>query len=1150
MTERKVNFDFFETIKDSSVFGVYVYSENGNLVFANKAFCKMIGYSPEEITKIKLLDIIDSSQRSEVSKNIERRLNGEIFSCEYKEIYYKTKEGYLKPSINFAYTISFNNKPAGLVMIYDVTKSKIFEECYKVLSEINQLIIRSQNEEDLLKKACNILFNQEEFHIVVLGTIDRNTKLFKPKIVLGGKKIQQLFSKIRISVDETEPEGRGTVGKAFRTGQIAVSQNVLEDNGMAAWREAQKIFGVHSACSIPLFKNKQITYIMILYSNIAGIFSDEYLSLIKEMQIDISYGLDKIEKDKELKMFNEAISASMNWVVVTDKDFRIVKANKAVESISGYTLKEIIGNNPRIFKSGYHTEEFYKNLYKKITSGKQCRCTFVNRKKDGPLFYIESAIVPVVIDGKIERYVSIGRDVTKEVQLKQNIEKFSKLYKTLYNINQLLLKSTKESEILKELPKFFVDILGFKVAFIASLEDHGTLRITASYAKEDKHKYYNEFLNKEVLSDLDNKSLPFLKSLRNKRIYLENNILLNEKLKPFHKRAKIYNFHSCFSLPIIKNNEAIAVLVGISDQTDFFDRNIYKLLEQVKSDISSFLAKLEAEKWHDIFTNAMNTGFSSVVVTDENFNIVYVNDNMVKFSGYSKEELIGKHHSIFSSKTHSKEFSKRFYNTLLSHKTFTGVITYKTKNSKFVKVLMNITPYKSKDGKTYYIAIGRDITESVELQKTLEESLNKDALTGLITRPVFIRSTENFIKRAEHEKLLGAVVVINPVQFSAINHAYSFETGNKVLAKIADRLKAYFRKYDTIAKLESDKFGVLIKDIRKEEDIFIILTRLMKLLSKPYNIDGKTISIKFNTGVSLFPKDAKSAEELIEKAGVALLDVKNEANSFGFYKEDLKRKAQRIIEIKNDAMKALANKEFILYYQPYFDTKNMEIKGAEALIRWRKNDKIIPPMEFIPYLEESGTMTEVENWIIQEIAEKQKSWEKENLKPIPISINISPTSFEKKNFVANFISNIKAFDIEPTLIKIEIIERLFIENLNRSRQILNTLKQYGIKIAIDDFGTGYSSLSYISSLPIDFIKIDISFIRKMMTDTKTRSIVKAIILISKELSMKTIAEGVEASEQLDLLKEFGCDYAQGYLLSKPLPETEFKKILKHSDLSQ
>jgi EAL domain-containing protein (putative c-di-GMP-specific phosphodiesterase class I) len=221
------------------------------------------------------------------------------------------------------------------------------------------------------------------------------------------------------------------------------------------------------------------------------------------------------------------------------------------------------------------------------------------------------------------------------------------------------------------------------------------------------------------------------------------------------------------------------------------------------------------------------------------------------------------------------------------------------------------------------------------------------------------------------------------------------------------------------------------------------------------------------------------------------------------------------------------------------------MKGAEALLRWQRDGILTPPMEFIPFLEQSGMITKVENWIFGEVASKIKIWSDRGLNVVPVSVNISPASFGDPHIKDIIEAAFGKNGIAPDLFNFEIVERTFIDNLEYSGKLLSYLKGKGFGLSIDDFGTGYSSLSYLAELPFDYLKIDISFVRKMLLDKHSRYIVETIIYLSKKLNMKSIAEGVEAEEQLELLKELGCDYIQGFLLSEPLEETKFEKLLEN-----
>ncbi len=1144
MRGRYLQIDLLEALKASSVVGVYIYQDEGKIVFANDAFLSFTGYSREEIIGKRVEDIIEGlEEKRRASENIRRRLKGEVFTYEYREVSYLTKQGFPKASLNFAYTIQYKGAPAGLVICIDVHKQKLYEKLYRSLSEINQLIVRAENEKELLRSICRILVDIVGFKLVVVG--DARDYGFNVLHAWGEEKYLNYFKRVSHLIEDAQKKGKATIAKAFRTGEIAVCNNVYEDPDMSEYLEHFKRVNIYSVCSIPIFKGRKRAYVLVMYSDVPYQFGDEYMHILKELQMDLSFALERIENQVESRILQEAINRSFNWVLITDDRGIIVKINRAVERLSGYTQDELLGKTPRVFKSGYHSREFYSRFWENIKSGKVERYRMINRAKDGSLFHLDAVVVPIFSGGKLFRIVNIARDITREVQQKRHIERLSMLYKTLSDINQIILRSEEAHDVVVGVVDKMFEDMGCEVSLYIPFDKSGFRIDHYRLAKKEYENYIGALSSLEFG---DFAGLPFFDSCREGMVFVENNIPKNSLPESLKGLVKEYGFWSCCALPVQDKDGVKGVVVSLFKEPDLFDDELHDLLEEIKHHIRYALERIETIKWFKIMSETIDIGFDFVVITDSEFKIVYVNENTLKASGYKRDELIGKHHSIFSSKIHSKSFVENFYKTLSSGKSFSGVMTYRTKDGRLIDALMNIVPFKSGERIEYFIAVGKDLRNEKQLQRTLERALFYDKVTHLINRDVFMARVKDFIERAKIDRSFGALVVVNPVNFSYVNKAFGFAAGDAVLKEIAIRLERILRESDVVARLESDKFGVLLKDMKLEDDVVFVVHKIISELSKPFYYGGSKITVSFTTGVALYPRDAQDADELIHRAMIGLEDAKKmeSERAIGFYRPEFEREARSRMKLRSDLKDALLNDEFKLFYQPYFDSRTGQLAGAEALIRWIKDDRVILPGEFIPFLEETGDIFRVEEWVRDTVFQSLMEWERENLRVVPISINVSPSNFKRNEFLENIIYMADNMEIDPEFINIEITERMFLDDKKGVTSTMKTLKAYGFKFSIDDFGTGYSSLSYLSDLPVDFLKIDISFVREITTNTQTRSIVEVIIYLAKKLGLKSIAEGVETQEQFEILKGNGCDYIQGFLFSKPVSESEFKILLKRS----
>ncbi|NRD79422.1 EAL domain-containing protein [Bacillus sp. BRMEA1] len=432
-----------------------------------------------------------------------------------------------------------------------------------------------------------------------------------------------------------------------------------------------------------------------------------------------------------------------------------------------------------------------------------------------------------------------------------------------------------------------------------------------------------------------------------------------------------------------------------------------------------------------------------------------------------------------------------------------------------------------------------------------EEKINflafHDELTKLPNRRFFNNKVNEAIKNKKNGKneMLG-LMFLDLDRFKLINDSLGHSVGDFLLKDVAQRITSCVRDQDLASRQGGDEFTILVHDINQME-AGIIAKRILEELSKPYCINGHEVYITPSIGISLYPLDGSNADELLRKADAAMYQAKKEGrNSYQFYQAEMDKKTYDRLELENELRKALDKNEFTLHYQPIINLSTNKVAGVEALIRWaHPRLGYVPPNRFIPIAEETGMIVSIGEWVLQTAIRQLKQMQSDGLLLSMISINISFRQFYQPNLI-NIVNQIlEESGVDPNRITIEITESMTMD-VESASTILHDLKKLGVKISIDDFGTGYSSLSYLKKFPIDYLKIDQSFIRDISKSNYDKNIAMTIILMAQNLGVGVIAEGVETAEQLEFLKLNNCTEAQGYLFSKPLSEKDLKQFLTES----
>jgi diguanylate cyclase (GGDEF)-like protein len=432
----------------------------------------------------------------------------------------------------------------------------------------------------------------------------------------------------------------------------------------------------------------------------------------------------------------------------------------------------------------------------------------------------------------------------------------------------------------------------------------------------------------------------------------------------------------------------------------------------------------------------------------------------------------------------------------------------------------------------------------------LEYTKHYDGLTGLPNHVLFYDRIGQIIERGTRYDQLAAILVIDISDISRVNTTFGRSYGDKMLTEIAKRLKNTFRKYDavsrlTISRFGGDEFAVLLTDLGNKETLTWIVMRLQDSLAEPVEIDGNSIFIISHIGISLYPSDANTVDDLIKSAMLAKKYSKqwHTERHYQFFDQHMQKLSIKHVNLDKELRDSILYENWLLLYQPKLDIKSKTIVGVEALIRWKHPSRgILSPYEFIEFAEQRGLITAIGDWVIRTACLQIQEWMSQRL-DCKVSVNVSAMQLKQEDFVDKVIRTLTAFGIPPRLFEIEVTESTLMNNFEVALQSLKRLNSSGIKIAIDDFGTGYSSLGYLKNLPIDILKIDRIFIKDICNDEKDKQIVKALISMAHSMNMRVVAEGVEEKNQFDVLAEYHCDEIQGYLLSKPISGKELTDML-------
>ncbi|GAC1547530.1 MAG: hypothetical protein NVS3B11_05660 [Collimonas sp.] len=569
--------------------------------------------------------------------------------------------------------------------------------------------------------------------------------------------------------------------------------------------------------------------------------------------------------------------------------------------------------------------------------------------------------------------------------------------------------------------------------------------------------------------------------------------------------------------------------------------------QMMKEDI---VARKRAEDALQLRERAIESSANAIIISSAklpDYQVEYVNPAFERITGYSARDMIGRNLEMLNGDDHDQIGLEEIRAALREKRTANAVFRSYRKDGTVFWNELYVAPVKDSSGRvSHFVTSLYDITEMKSYEAELEHQARHDTLTGLANRNVLSDRLSQSIVYGELYGHRVWVLFVDLDRFKFVNDTLGHNAGDQLLKEVASRLKAFTREADTIARLGSDEF-VLILPERLDEELSVgLIQRMMDAIARPLQIEGYDFFLSCSIGVAVYPNDGADPDSLLKHADIAMYRAKEMGNNnYQFYTAAMNERALERLQIEGDLRNALERKELLLYYQPQVDLRTGRMVGMEALLRWKHPQLgMISPTRFIDLAEETGLIVQMGAWVMHTACEQNKTWQRMGLGYLRMSVNLSTRQFFQQNLVQQVAEMLELTGLAPHYLEIELTESLVMKDVDLAVGILNDLKSIGVQLSIDDFGTGYSSLAYLKSFPIDALKIDQSFVRDITVDQDDAAIVASIISLAHNLRLQVIAEGVETQEQLSYLQRHRCDEMQGFYFSEPVSAADIEIILR------
>jgi diguanylate cyclase (GGDEF)-like protein/PAS domain S-box-containing protein len=865
------------------------------------------------------------------------------------------------------------------------------------------------------------------------------------------------------------------------------------------------------------------------------------------------------------RQFRAAVDLSPDAILM-HAEGRLVYANAAAARLlRAESPEQILGLNPVDMVAGGF-QELAQARTEKLLRGEPVPVVDMRWVRlDGSEFDAEVSAAPLATADGIIIQVFV-RDVSERKQAQRKIERLTSLYHALSRTAHAASHAKSRQTLFEEVCQIAMGFGRLQTTWIG-LADHARSRIVPVAASGPGEAYC-----RQITVSLDD-SVPegrglMASTVREGRPFLCNDVRCEPRARPWLERMLSFGFRSYAVFPLREQGEVVGCITHYANETGFFDGDLTDLLGRMADEVCQALDRLALERTRDAAEAALREqerrlttmmgnlpGMVYRARFDARWTMDFVSEGCLELTGYRPDELVRSRHVCYEEITHPDDrgyVRAEIGRALETQARYTVEYRIVTRDGREKWVWENGLGIYDQRGEVEamegFIA---DITQIKRYREQLEHQAHHDTLTGLANRTLLNDRLQQAVAHCQRQRTMLALLFIDLDHFKLINDSLGHSVGDELLKLAANRLVACVREGDTVARLGGDEFVLVLVDQPDAQAVSHAVERVLEAMAQPYRVHGKEFATTCSIGVSLYPGDGVDGETLLKNADAAMYRAKADGrNSFHFFTAEINARLSERLALERDLRRALQSNELILHYQPKVDLVNGVLIGAEALVRWNHPEMgVLSPARFIPIAEETGLIVPMGEWILRQASLQARQWRDAGLDFKLLSVNLSARQFRQRDVVQQVANVLDSTGLPVDCLDLELTESLMLENVEEYILRLQALKDLGVQLSVDDFGTGYSSLSYLKRFPVDRLKIDKSFVRDIVSDSGDAAIAQAVIRLGQILGMVVTAEGVETEEQLTFLRRHGCDEAQGYFFSPPLPPDAFVTLWRQGLLA-